>query len=73
MDRGFQRRAAGHAACTNLNHRRTDAPVRHCPHCGEVVNTAARPGRCHSARHDARRKDGSSFCVDCGARLATLT
>ena len=24
--------------CSNLNHRRTDAPVRFCPSCGETVN-----------------------------------
>jgi hypothetical protein len=57
--------------CTNLNHRRPDAPVRHCPSCGAVVNATVKPLRCPLARHDARRKEGSAFCVDCGERLAT--
>ncbi len=25
-------------SCPNMNHRRSDAPVRYCPNCGEVVN-----------------------------------
>jgi len=58
------------AMCPNFNHRRSDAPVRHCPSCGVVVNAAVNRVRCLSVRHDARRKDGSTFCVDCGERLA---
>jgi hypothetical protein len=56
--------------CPNFNHRRSDAPVRHCPSCGEVVNAKVTSARCASPRHDARRKEGSAFCVDCGERLA---
>jgi hypothetical protein len=58
-------------SCPNFNHRRSDAPVRHCPSCGAVVNAAISPVRCQSVRHDARRKDGSAFCVDCGESLTT--
>jgi len=58
------------SSCLNFNHRRTDAPVRFCPSCGGVVNAAVSLKRCVSTRHDARRKDGSTFCVDCGERLA---
>ena len=60
----------GAAPCPNLNHRRSDAPVRHCPSCGGVVNAKVSPIRCVTVRHDAQRKDGSAFCIDCGERLA---
>ena len=56
-------------SCTNLNHRRRDAPVRCCPSCGEVVNASVSPTRCLPVRHDTRRRSGSVFCVDCGDRL----
>ena len=59
--------------CPNFNHRRSDAPVRHCPSCGAVVNAKVLPIRCAPSRHDARRKDGSLFCIDCGERLAART
>jgi hypothetical protein len=56
--------------CPNFNHRRSDAPVRHCPSCGEVVNAKVAAIRCATVKHDARRKGGSAFCIDCGERLA---
>jgi len=56
--------------CPNLNHRRTDAPVRYCPSCGGVVNVKMTSVPCLSASHDVRRRGGSIFCVDCGERLA---
>jgi hypothetical protein len=59
--------------CPNFNHRRSDAPVRFCPTCGAVVNAKVSSIRCAPSRHDARRKDGSVFCVDCGERLASRT
>ena len=31
--------------CPNMNHRRSNAPVRHCPDCGAVVN--GQVGTCH--------------------------
>jgi predicted RNA-binding Zn-ribbon protein involved in translation (DUF1610 family) len=55
--------------CGNLNHRRTDAPVRHCPDCGEVVNPAVRVRRCLESRHAERRRSRSNYCVDCGEQL----
>jgi predicted RNA-binding Zn-ribbon protein involved in translation (DUF1610 family) len=55
--------------CSNLNHRRSDAPVRFCPSCGEIVNGKVSIARCGSARHDAQRRGQSIFCVDCGERL----
>ena len=56
-------------SCDNLNHRRTNAPVAHCPQCGVVVN-ASRPARpCGEAVHAAARRDRAAFCADCGEQL----
>jgi hypothetical protein len=56
--------------CPNLNHRRTDAPVRFCPSCGGVVNANVRPVRCLASQHDVQRRNQSVFCIHCGERLA---
>jgi len=56
-------------ACTNLNHRRSDAPVRFCPQCGEAVNRGAVLKRCDERGHAHRRQNRDEFCVDCGLRL----
>jgi len=56
--------------CSNMNHSRTNAPVKHCPMCGEVVNSAIR-NRCDDVKHAARRKERSMFCHDCGKKLVT--
>ena len=37
--------------CDNLNHRRTDAPVRFCPRCGEVVNENIPTAKCTADTH----------------------
>lgn len=55
--------------CPNLNHRRSDAPVRCCPGCGGIVNAKVSAIRCASARHDDQRRGGSVFCVNCGEQL----
>jgi len=55
--------------CDNMNHRRADAPVGHCPQCGDVVNARIRAQPCTEAQHAAARRQRSVFCVDCGARL----
>jgi ribosomal protein S27AE len=55
--------------CPNLNHRRSDAPVRFCPRCGEVVNGGVAIKGCHVLGHAKRRKNMEQFCVDCGERL----
>jgi hypothetical protein len=52
-----------------MNHRRTDAPVGHCPKCGGVVNERKRTRSCSEMRHAAARRQRSAFCVDCGTRL----
>ena len=56
-------------ACDNLNHRRANAPVRHCPACGGVVNEGVDVRQCSDAHHAAARRRHSVFCVDCGMRL----
>jgi hypothetical protein len=56
-------------SCSNLNHRRSDAPVRACPQCGGVVNAKIAAARCTAAEHASRLKDGDAFCLRCGAGL----
>jgi len=55
--------------CENLNHRRSDAPVRFCPQCGAVVNARIAARRCNEASHDRSRRNHNFFCVDCGEML----
>ena len=55
--------------CANLNHRRTHAPVRHCPGCGGIVNDKVSARRCSDVQHASARRERSVFCVDCGTRL----
>jgi hypothetical protein len=55
--------------CENMNHRRRDAPVSHCPQCGGLVNGQIAAGPCSESKHSAARRRQSMFCVDCGARL----
>ena len=57
--------------CPNMNHGRTNAPIRHCPNCGELLNAAIRKG-CDDAKHKILRRDRSIFCHDCGKKLSTL-
>ena len=56
-------------ACENMNHRRRDAPVSHCPQCGGVVNAGLRATQCDDSKHAVARRQGRTFCVDCGTRL----
>ena len=56
-------------ACSNFNHRRSDAPVRFCPSCGEVVNDAVGAQHCSENEHDKARREFSKFCVNCGKQL----
>jgi len=56
-------------ACENMNHRRRDAPVSHCPQCGGVVNAGLPPTRCDGSKHALARRQGRTFCVDCGTQL----
>jgi hypothetical protein len=55
--------------CDNMNHRRTNAPVGHCPQCGGVVNAQIRAQPCNETQHAAARRQQTAFCVDCGEQL----
>lgn len=59
----------GRISCGNLNHRRADAPVAHCPECGGVVNGAVRRRACTEGEHATARRARSAFCVHCGQKL----
>ena len=56
-------------SCTNLNHRRTDPPVGHCPDCGCTVNQRLPVQHCSDVHHAAARRERAAFCVDCGTQL----
>ena len=56
-------------ACENLNHRRRNSPVPHCPQCGEVVNRDLARRQCSDDQHAVSRRQGSVFCVGCGVQL----
>ena len=58
-------------ACENMNHRRRDAPVSHCSECGDVVNADLPATQCDDSRHAVARRQGRTFCVNCGTRLIT--
>jgi len=55
--------------CGNVNHTRRDAPVRHCPECGVVVNARVSKGVCAEPKHGAARRRQTRYCSDCGAQL----
>jgi len=55
--------------CENMNHRRTNAPVGHCPQCGGVVNDSVRAAPCSEAQHATARLRHTVFCVNCGVQL----
>lgn len=55
--------------CNNMNHKRSDAPVGHCPDCGGVVNDRFRAARCSDLEHDKARRGRMTFCVRCGVQL----
>jgi hypothetical protein len=56
-------------SCPNLNHRRSDAPVRYCPQCGGTVNADQPVAACTEDRHAAARRQQSTYCAHCGVRL----
>jgi hypothetical protein len=55
--------------CPNLNHRRSDAPVGHCPQCGDLVNPQYHVVGCQEERHAAARRQQCMYCVHCGVQL----
>ena len=56
-------------ACENLNHRRPNSPVPHCPQCGGVVNRDLPRRTCSADEHAVSRRQRSAFCVGCGTQL----
>jgi hypothetical protein len=57
--------------CSNLNHRRYDAPVRYCPSCGDVVNANLIVKTCSEREHAKSRLNRNTYCVHCGLQLIT--
>jgi hypothetical protein len=55
--------------CQNMNHRRSNSPVRICPSCGEVVNASIAAKKCSEEDHAAKRRRQCKYCVDCGMLL----
>jgi len=55
--------------CDNMNHTRRDAPVRHCPDCGAIVNAQKMRSACEEAKHAAARRRQNPYCTDCGSQL----
>ena len=55
--------------CQNMNHRRANAPVGHCPQCGGIVNPNISVAVCSEAEHALARRQRSVFCVHCGLLL----
>ena len=55
--------------CENLNHRRANAPVGHCPQCGGVVNERMCADGCDDAAHLAARRSHAAYCIRCGKQL----
>jgi predicted RNA-binding Zn-ribbon protein involved in translation (DUF1610 family) len=63
------RRSALRTACENMNHRRSNAPVSHCPQCGDSVNASVRSPACTESTHAQARRQRSVYCVHCGTQL----
>ncbi len=55
--------------CPNFNHRRSNAPVRFCPNCGDVVNENVPRQNCSEEKHAKKRREMSKYCIDCGEQL----
>ncbi len=55
--------------CSNLNHRRTNGPVRCCPNCGEIVNEGIPKRLCDDGEHAIKRRERNKYCTLCGVQL----
>ena len=56
-------------SCLNYNHGRQNVEVRFCPACGEVVNSDISAEVCQEKKHARKRREGNTYCVDCGNQL----
>jgi len=54
--------------CTNFNHSRSYVTICHCPQCGEKFKPFF-SGVCEDDKHKQRRKEGHTFCIDCGKKV----
>ena len=59
--------------CPNLNHCRTNVPVRICPECGEIVNDSIPVRQCDEQEHTAGRRNRQMYCMHCGEQLVQGT
>ena len=59
--------------CPNLNHGRSEPPIRACPMCGSIVNSRVLAKACSDARHAQLRRERNAYCADCGKHLAVDT
>ncbi len=55
--------------CTHECHGDPEAPVRHCPDCGEAINELITMRRCNEIVHEKGRVSGWKFCTNCGRKL----
>lgn len=55
--------------CSNLNHRITNAPVRYCPMCGEIVNNNIPTCECPAEDHAKKRRERKSIVLIAASRL----
>ncbi len=55
--------------CSNLNHRRANAPVRCCPNCGDVVIEGMPKRHCGDEEHAIKRRERNKYCTLCGDQL----
>ncbi len=59
-----------HISCDNMNHRRSDAPMRYCIACGEIVNPKiSHLQHCTEQTHAKKRREQNKYCSDCGEQL----
>jgi hypothetical protein len=68
--RELQTRPPRPTSCENRHHREQDAPVRHCPDWGALVNAALVAVPCDKETHARVRRWHVRFCVDCGTEPA---
>ena len=55
--------------CPNVNHRRANAPVWHCPNCGGAGNGEGPTKNFHKDNHAKQRRQRNTFRLDCGKRF----
>lgn len=57
--------------CPNLNHGRSNPPIRCCIECGKVVNANFVVKKCSDDEHAKDRRNRYKYCGDCGVQLIT--